>query len=149
MSFFFSAAHHNNVDIDRYIYLELARYVLVDAAGARLAVADVDGQGDAGRDGEGVWRAEVRHVGVPRHHRAVIGDVVTHLGPVIPVWPRQLQEPDKNIFEEKKYFVFVTKKNSRETEDIFRNFNNIFGEKILGKKYLRLDKNKLLGKYLL
>ena len=101
MSFFFSAAHYNNVDIDRYIYLELARYVLVDAAGARLAVADVDGQGDAGRDGEGVGRAEVRHVGVPRHHRAVIGDVVTHLGPVIPVWPRQLQEPDKNIFEEK------------------------------------------------
>ena len=100
MSFLFSAAHHNNVDIDRYIYiyLQLARYILVHAAGARLAVGDVDGQGDAGRHGEGVGRAEVRHVGVPRHHRAVAGDVVTQLGPVIPVRPRQLQEPNKNIF---------------------------------------------------
>ena len=69
--------------------------ILVNTRVAGLAVSDGDRKGQALRSVQGIRGAKEGLVVIPVNNGAVLGNIVSHLGPVLPVWPSQLEKLDR------------------------------------------------------
>ena len=69
--------------------------LLVNTGVAGLAVTDGDRQSQAFRNIQGIRGAKESLVSVPVNNGAVLGNIVSHLGPVLPVRPSELEKLDR------------------------------------------------------